>query len=121
MTAGNAVGVDPHRETFTATILDEHGGEVDHALVTNARAGHADAERLGCVARADRTLVSRARVDSAVTSPSSSSRATLRNATLIEPLAPTADHPIPIATRGSAESHGHHACRYAPSMKRGQC
>ncbi len=43
MTAGNIVGVDPHRQTFTATILDARGGEVEHAHFTNTRAGHADA------------------------------------------------------------------------------
>lgn len=47
MTAGNTIGVDPHRETFTATVLDERGGEGDHAPFANTRAGHADAERWG--------------------------------------------------------------------------
>jgi hypothetical protein len=27
----NIVGVDPHRRTFTATVLDPRGGELGHA------------------------------------------------------------------------------------------
>ena len=41
MTTANIVGVDPHRKTFTATMLDSRGGEVDHAHFTNNREGHA--------------------------------------------------------------------------------
>ena len=43
MTATNIVGIDPHRKTFTATLLDERGGEIDHAHFTNNRDGHAAA------------------------------------------------------------------------------
>ena len=43
MTAGNIVGVDPHRETFAATVLDLRGGEVGHAHFANDRDGHAAA------------------------------------------------------------------------------
>ena len=43
MTAGNIVGVDPHRKTFTATVLDPRGGELGHAHFTNNRDGHATA------------------------------------------------------------------------------
>jgi transposase len=41
MTAANIVGVDPHRRTFTATLLDPRGGELDHAHFSNNRDGHA--------------------------------------------------------------------------------
>jgi hypothetical protein len=41
MTAANIVGVDPHRKTFTATLLDPRGGEIDHAHFINNRDGHA--------------------------------------------------------------------------------
>ena len=30
MTPGNIVGVDPHRKTLIATIIDARGGEIDH-------------------------------------------------------------------------------------------
>ena len=43
MTTANIVGVDPHRKTFTATLLDLRGGEIDHAHFTNNRDGHAAA------------------------------------------------------------------------------
>jgi transposase len=43
MATGNTVGVDPHRRTFTATVLDQRGGPVDHAHFPNTRAGHRDA------------------------------------------------------------------------------
>ena len=43
MTTANTVGVDPHRRTFTATVLDPRGGELDHAHFPNTRAGHGDA------------------------------------------------------------------------------
>ncbi len=41
MAATNIVGVDPHRTTLTATLLDSRGGELGHAHVPNSRAGHA--------------------------------------------------------------------------------
>jgi transposase len=40
MTADNIVGVDPHRKTFTATVLDSRGGELGHAHFPNTREGH---------------------------------------------------------------------------------
>ena len=40
MTASNIVGVDPHRKTFTATVLDSRGGELGHAHFPNTRQGH---------------------------------------------------------------------------------
>ena len=40
MTAHNTVGVDPHRQTFTATVLDPRGGELGHAHFPNTRRGH---------------------------------------------------------------------------------
>jgi transposase len=40
MKAGNIVGVDPHRKTFTATVLDPRGGELGHAHFPNTRDGH---------------------------------------------------------------------------------
>src|SRR5262245_35048773 len=43
MTTGNIVGVDPHRRTFTATLLDPRGGEIDHVHFANNREGHAAA------------------------------------------------------------------------------
>jgi transposase len=42
MATGNVVGVDPHRQTFTATVLDARGGEIDHAHFPNTTAGHTD-------------------------------------------------------------------------------
>jgi transposase len=42
MATANVVGVDPHRRTLTATVLDGRGGEVDHAHFPNTTAGHAD-------------------------------------------------------------------------------
>ena len=43
MTPGNIVGVDPHRKTLTATIIDARGGEIDHQNFPNTKAGHSDA------------------------------------------------------------------------------
>ena len=43
MTAGNIVGVDPHRRTCTATVLDERGGELAHGHFANDHDGHAQA------------------------------------------------------------------------------
>lgn len=40
MTAHNIVGVDPHRKTFTATVLDSRGGQLGHAHFSNTREGH---------------------------------------------------------------------------------
>ena len=40
MTAPNIIGVDPHRKTFTATVLDSRGGELGHAHFPNTREGH---------------------------------------------------------------------------------
>lgn len=40
MTAPDIVGVDPHRKTFTATVLDSRGGELGHAHFPNTREGH---------------------------------------------------------------------------------
>jgi transposase len=40
MTAPNIVGVDPHRKTFTATVLDPRGGDLGHAHFPNTRQGH---------------------------------------------------------------------------------
>ena len=42
MKAGNVIGVDPHRQTLTATVLDARGGEIDHAHYANTTAGHTD-------------------------------------------------------------------------------
>ncbi len=42
MTASNIVGIDPHRRTFTATVLDSRGGELGHAHFPNTRQGHSD-------------------------------------------------------------------------------
>src|SRR4051794_21868650 len=39
----NIVGVDPHRRTFTATVLDPRGGELAHAHFANTRIGHSAA------------------------------------------------------------------------------
>ena len=41
MTEHNIVGVDPHRMTFTATVLDSRGDELGHAHFANTRDGHA--------------------------------------------------------------------------------
>ena len=43
MAANNTVGVDPHRKTLTATIIDARGGEIGHEHFPNTRAGHTDA------------------------------------------------------------------------------
>ncbi len=40
MAAHNIIGVDPHRKTFTATVLDSRGGELGHAHFPNTREGH---------------------------------------------------------------------------------
>lgn len=40
MTTANIVGIDPHRKTFTATVLDSRGGELGHAHFPNTRQGH---------------------------------------------------------------------------------
>ena len=40
MAAPNIVGVDPHRKTFTATVLDPRGGELGYANFPNTRQGH---------------------------------------------------------------------------------
>jgi transposase len=40
MTSSNISGVDPHRKTFTATVLDSRGGELGHAHFPNTREGH---------------------------------------------------------------------------------
>jgi len=40
MTASNIVGVDPHRKTFTATVLDTRGGALGHAHFPNTRDEH---------------------------------------------------------------------------------
>jgi transposase len=40
MAAGNIVGVDPHRKTFTATVLDPRGGELAHAHFSNTGDGY---------------------------------------------------------------------------------
>ena len=40
MAAHNIIGVDPHRATFTATVLDSRGGELGHAHFPNTRRGH---------------------------------------------------------------------------------
>ena len=34
------VGVDPHRQTFTATVLDQRGGGLGHEHFPNTAAGH---------------------------------------------------------------------------------
>jgi hypothetical protein len=34
MAAHNIIGVDPHRATFTATVLDSRGGELGHAQLS---------------------------------------------------------------------------------------
>lgn len=43
MAANNIVGVDPHRMTFTATVLDSRGGELGHDHFPNTRGGHTSA------------------------------------------------------------------------------
>lgn len=40
MAALNIVGVDPHRRTFTATVLDSRGGELGYAHFPNTHQGH---------------------------------------------------------------------------------
>lgn len=40
MATANIVGIDPHRETFTATALDPRGGEIGQAHFPNTREGH---------------------------------------------------------------------------------
>jgi transposase len=40
MTTANIVGVDPHRKTFTATVVDPRGGELGHAHFPNTSDGH---------------------------------------------------------------------------------
>ena len=40
MTTANTIGIDPHRQTFTATVLDPRGGELGHAHFPNTLAGH---------------------------------------------------------------------------------
>ena len=40
MTTANIVGVDPHRRTFTATVLDPRGGELGQAHFPNTGEGH---------------------------------------------------------------------------------
>lgn len=40
MADDNIVGVDPHRATFTATVLDMRGGELGHAHFPNTQEGH---------------------------------------------------------------------------------
>ena len=40
MTTANIVGIDPHRETFTATALDPRGGELGQAHFPNTHEGH---------------------------------------------------------------------------------
>ncbi len=40
MTADNIIGIDPHRRTFTATVLDPRGGEIGLAHFPNTRDGH---------------------------------------------------------------------------------
>ncbi|MEX1173062.1 MAG: transposase [Chloroflexota bacterium] len=40
MTAHNTIGVDAHRMTYTATVLDSRGGELGHAHFSNNREGH---------------------------------------------------------------------------------
>lgn len=40
MATHNIIGVDPHRKTFTATVLDSRGGELGHAHFPNTREGH---------------------------------------------------------------------------------
>ena len=45
MTASNTVGVDPHRKTLIATVLDSRGGELGHAHFPNTRPGLRDARR----------------------------------------------------------------------------
>jgi transposase len=40
MTAGNIIGVDPHRRTFTATLLDQRGGQIGNAHFPNTRDGY---------------------------------------------------------------------------------
>ena len=53
MTGIVTVGVDPHRQVFTATVLDQRGRDVGHEHFENTRAGHAAvltwARRLGAV------------------------------------------------------------------------
>ena len=43
MTSTNVVGVDPHRRTFTAAVLDERGGLLGHEHFDNNRVGYASA------------------------------------------------------------------------------
>lgn len=40
MTAGNIIGIDPHRRTFTATVLDPRGGAIGLAHFPNTHEGH---------------------------------------------------------------------------------
>ena len=61
MTTANIVGVDPHRETFTATVLDQRGGELGHAHFPNTREGHGSGVGVGGRVRVDRPLGHRGR------------------------------------------------------------
>jgi hypothetical protein len=61
MTGSNIVGVDPHRETFTATVLDSRGGELGHAHFPNTRQGPQRRPGLGSGVRVSRSLGRRGR------------------------------------------------------------
>jgi transposase len=43
MAERNIVGIDPHRASFTATVLDQRGGELGHAHFPNTQEGHGSA------------------------------------------------------------------------------
>ena len=40
MNSTNIIGVDPHRRTFTAALLDERGGLVSHEHFDNRKDGY---------------------------------------------------------------------------------
>jgi transposase len=43
MSPGNIVGVDPHRRSLTATVLDERGGVLGHGHFDNTKVGYSKA------------------------------------------------------------------------------
>ncbi len=53
MAASNIAGVDPHRKTFTATVLDSRGGELGHTHSFRTWQNGQD-DGLACIGPADR-------------------------------------------------------------------
>lgn len=42
MTVSITIGIDPHREVFTASVLDERGRRMSHEHFNNNHVGHAE-------------------------------------------------------------------------------